>query len=774
MEAGVINATTLGIIVSLLQTDTTNNREQHLLEGIKTAIQYTNAGGTLNHTSVVQTVTILMTITSKPNREAEDVQNSCLDLVVTSFAAPSLTSQFSALYPGPFVPEIVRNVLEAIQESDFPDSTRSQLKRVLHRMYFSFVWLRPYIRKLLYSAFKRLHQEETWQHLEPIRSVDPQAFAPPRTDPPWLSKDKTATTIKLYLPEFEQRNFVGIPELLEVTVAIIKGLSQPLSPEYSEKMLNSLLPLQGVSGMIDETTPVISLYHSQLCDCFLQLAKKEPSLNRLLIGSVISMYPQLNDKQALPFYSLLEMLLAHLPSDQFQHMGIPIIKFLAKKGISNLNYIIALRATMILRNENILHLMAQFSEMVFPIIIPALISMGQTMFSNSCREMAHLTLLKLSEINPDIRDIPGFKELDLHFSQISDHNHKMEQQKYHRMALKKTSVRLLDFGFGKTLGEGSYSIVKHAYFFDASVDQRFYEEYAIKIMDNDHLLAQRYQAQAQAEMEALQSLNHPALVNLIASFQAENKVYLVLEYVSGGDLFNLLSLKGSLDVPSAATIIWQLTSALQYVHDSGWLHLDIKPENVLITRDGKVKLTDFGSVRRLKDGTCEASSDPVGTAEYLSPEIVNRQHMGTPADVWALGILLYQILEGKVPFFAGALPELYDKILHHKIIFTPGLDFNCKDLILKMCDKDPQARFTLRQVLAHPLFEDTDFEKVVVSVTEAKQGLVTPSAIEPKLKQRKFSMLLTSVGLAQPAHQGTLLEAIPEDKAERDQRALPL
>jgi len=168
------------------------------------------------------------------------------------------------------------------------------------------------------------------------------------------------------------------------------------------------------------------------------------------------------------------------------------------------------------------------------------------------------------------------------------------------------------------------------------------------------------------ERRILTSFNHPNLVNCHYAFQTTQDLYLILDFVAGGDLFSLLGFQFTED--QVKFVCAELVLAITYLHRNCILYRDLKPENILIDNDGHVKLTDFGLSKLLKHRE-EITQSFCGTVEYMAPEIVNKEGHGLAADYWSMGVLIYEMLFGKLPFRGkdGNRKETMSQILHAKL-----------------------------------------------------------------------------------------------------------
>lgn len=271
------------------------------------------------------------------------------------------------------------------------------------------------------------------------------------------------------------------------------------------------------------------------------------------------------------------------------------------------------------------------------------------------------------------------------------------------------------------LGEGTYGTV-------ILVRERSTGElFAVKVMSKAQLIDAEQLDSIVMERRVLREAGpHPFVVECHAGFQTEHAVVLVLEYVSGGDMYDLLKKHGCLTESQARFYLAEIIIALNELHSHDFIFRDLKLENILIDEKGHVRLTDFGLAGKFISGEPneQVVFDISGTAIYQAPEMLAGKGHGRVVDWWAMGILAYVLLAGRPPFAADSSREkLYDRIQHEKLNLDNDdrlqhISAECKDLILRLLDKNPatrlgSARSDALNVQQHPFFKDIDWKGVV-------------------------------------------------------------
>uniref|UniRef100_A0A672KIC8 Ribosomal protein S6 kinase n=1 Tax=Sinocyclocheilus grahami TaxID=75366 RepID=A0A672KIC8_SINGR len=224
-------------------------------------------------------------------------------------------------------------------------------------------------------------------------------------------------------------------------------------------------------------------------------------------------------------------------------------------------------------------------------------------------------------------------------------------------------------------------------------------------------------AHTKAERSILEEVKHPFIVDLIYAFQTGGKLYLILEYLSGGELFMQLEREGIFLEDTACFYLAEISMALGHLHQKGIIYRDLKPENIMLNNNGHVKLTDFGLCKEsIHDGTVTHTF--CGTIEYMAPEILMRSGHNRAVDWWSLGALMYDMLTGAPPFTAENRKKTIDKILKCKLNLPPYLTQEARDLLKKLLRRNASTRMGAgpRDALdlqAHSFFRHMNWDELL-------------------------------------------------------------
>ncbi|KAI1004591.1 Serine/threonine-protein kinase [Podosphaera aphanis] len=286
-----------------------------------------------------------------------------------------------------------------------------------------------------------------------------------------------------------------------------------------------------------------------------------------------------------------------------------------------------------------------------------------------------------------------------------------------KVVLRQVKKGVRDFVFSKLLGEGSYSQVV------LGTDRQTLKEYAVKILDKKHIIKEKKVKYVNIEKDTLNRLiEHPGIVRLFYTFQDSASLYYVLDIASGGELLGVLKKIGSFDEECTRFYGAQMLDAIEHMHNRGVIHRDLKPENVLMDDQMHIKITDFGTAKLLPDPRLASNSSDnhgiiddddestraksfVGTAEYVSPELLTEKSACKASDLWAFGCIIYQLLSGRPPFKAVNDYQTFQKIVNLDYEYPPGFPPTAKDLVDRLLVLDPQRRLTIENIKSHPFFQ---------------------------------------------------------------------
>ncbi|PON32411.1 Calcium/calmodulin-dependent/calcium-dependent protein kinase [Parasponia andersonii] len=281
---------------------------------------------------------------------------------------------------------------------------------------------------------------------------------------------------------------------------------------------------------------------------------------------------------------------------------------------------------------------------------------------------------------------------------------------------KKGSILMQRYELGRLLGQGTFAKVYYARNLKTGASV------AIKIIDKEKVLKVGMIDQIKREISVMRLIRHPNVVELYEVMASKTKIYFVMEYAKGGELFNKVA-KGKLKEDVARKYFQQLICAVDYCHSRGVCHRDLKPENLLLDENGNLKVSDFGlsalAESKHQDGLLHTTC---GTPAYVPPEIINRKgYDGTKADIWSCGVILYVLLAGYLPFHDLNLMELYRKIGKGEFKFPSWFAPEVRKLVSKMLDPNPKTRISIEKIMENSWFRKGLEHKPVIAEKEEKE-----------------------------------------------------
>ncbi|XP_067931900.1 serine/threonine-protein kinase ULK3-like [Watersipora subatra] len=303
---------------------------------------------------------------------------------------------------------------------------------------------------------------------------------------------------------------------------------------------------------------------------------------------------------------------------------------------------------------------------------------------------------------------------------------------------------LPNYVFTERLGSGTYATVYKAY--KKSGDR---ETVAIKCVKKSSL--NRLSTEnLLTEIELLKLLKHEHIVEWKDFEWDANYIYIITEFCGGGDLHSFLKSKRALHENLVRRFLQQIASALQYMREKNVTHLDLKPQNILMSNHRKLKIADFGFAHYIV-GDVETKYLK-GSPLYMAPEIICQKHYDAKADLWSVGVILYECLFGQPPWASKTLAELAEKVKENKSIqIPPGFDISddCRDLVLRLLTRDPAKRISFEDFFAHPFLaldrvpNGESLPKAVEAVKlaiDADENHRTVEAIDHYLKSLDYFM----------------------------------
>ncbi|KAK9502611.1 hypothetical protein O3M35_011349 [Rhynocoris fuscipes] len=310
-----------------------------------------------------------------------------------------------------------------------------------------------------------------------------------------------------------------------------------------------------------------------------------------------------------------------------------------------------------------------------------------------------------------------------------------------------------DFIFGRVIGEGSFSTVY------LTKDIHTSKEYAIKVCEKRHIMREKKSEYIKRERDVLNILSSaqtPLFTKLYCTFQDAERLYFVLSYAKNGELLQYINKMGNFDIACTRFYAAEILLALEYLQNLGIIHRDLKPENILLDDKMHILITDFGSAKMLNssesanvnssNSRSEANGDVdndeqeppkpkrrssfVGTAQYVSPELLTDKTAHYASDLWALGCIIYQMISGLPPFRARSEYAIFQKITKLDYEFPDGFDSEARDLVEKLLVLNANERLGAKDtkgypsIRSHPMFNGIDFDNLLTT---------TPPAISPYL-----------------------------------------
>ncbi|KAJ6825624.1 CBL-interacting protein kinase 32-like isoform X2 [Iris pallida] len=319
----------------------------------------------------------------------------------------------------------------------------------------------------------------------------------------------------------------------------------------------------------------------------------------------------------------------------------------------------------------------------------------------------------------------------------------------------KLKRRVGKYELGRTIGEGTFAKVRFAKNTETG------EHVAIKILGKEKVLKHKLVEQIKREISTMKLVKHPNVVRLHEVMGSKTKIFIVLEFVTGGELFDKIVNNGRMREDEARRYFHQLINAVDFCHSRGVYHRDLKPENLLLDTYGNLKVSDFGlsalSQQVRGDGLLHTTC---GTPNYVAPEVLNdRGYDGATADLWSCGVILFILLAGYLPFDDSNLVRLYEKISNAEFSCPSWFSSGATRLIKRILNPNPLTRITISGILEdgwfrkgykRPVFderEDKNVDDVAAAFKDMEDHHVTEKREEQPVAMNAFELISMSKGL---------------------------
>lgn len=310
--------------------------------------------------------------------------------------------------------------------------------------------------------------------------------------------------------------------------------------------------------------------------------------------------------------------------------------------------------------------------------------------------------------------------------------------------MEQPAVQIGQYILGKNLGIGAFGKVKLAT--HAITNHKV----AVKILNKAKIKQLGMEEKVQREINILHLCTHPHIIRLYEVIDTPTDIFLVNEYVSGGELFDYIVSKGRLSADEARNFFHQIVSGVEYCHFQKIVHRDLKPENLLLDSNLNIKIADFGLSNLMRDGDFLRTS--CGSPNYAAPEVISGHlYAGPEVDVWSCGVILYALLCGSLPFDDESIPNLFKKIKSGMYSLPSHLSQLARNLIPRMLEVDPMKRITIPEIRLHPWFQHKlpPYLRHPPELMEKQERVVDPAVIDEvmKLPFHKAYQHLTNGGM---------------------------
>ncbi|EKM81847.1 hypothetical protein AGABI1DRAFT_70363, partial [Agaricus bisporus var. burnettii JB137-S8] len=251
---------------------------------------------------------------------------------------------------------------------------------------------------------------------------------------------------------------------------------------------------------------------------------------------------------------------------------------------------------------------------------------------------------------------------------------------------------------------------------------------------------ERERLAVEREIVVMKLIDHPNIMRLYDVWETSTHLYLILEYIQGGELFDHICKYGPLSLSEALKYFHQIIGAVDYFHRFNVAHRDLKPENILLDHNYNIKIADFGMAawQINTSGATDLMKTSCGSPHYAAPEIVRGEpYVGSSADIWSCGVILYALLTAQLPFDDDSLPELLDKVTAGKFVIPPFVDPLAQNLIRRMLVVNAKKRITMSEIFQHPFYKlyhsDGTAAHSVPELSRIAHPLQSKSRIDPDI-----------------------------------------
>ena len=346
---------------------------------------------------------------------------------------------------------------------------------------------------------------------------------------------------------------------------------------------------------------------------------------------------------------------------------------------------------------------------------------------------------------------------------------------------------LSDFELLTVIGKGGFGKVVHCRHRGTATT------YAMKILSKEFLIDTNNVSYMLEERASLLKVNHPFIVKLLAAFQTTTKVYLVMEYIIGGELFSRLQDRAFFLPNEAKFYTAEAVLAIEYLHGVGICHRDLKPENCLLDKDGHLRITDFGFAKGFTGGSENHNwlKTMCGTDEYMAPEMIKGQRYGFAVDWWALGCLIFEMTTGKPPFRGKNKKKLHQDILNSRVKMSPHLTSEQCSLIKGLLCRNPEQRLGaakstmfktkgVKEIKQHPFFRRLQWQRLIAKEIEPPfrpeitnqfdtshfdEEFVVMPLLSPAISPQRAQKMLHKMKLDEKSGVFSIADHVPEGRA---------